>query len=314
MQFAMRCRRVRRCSSLTPAPSGLCAAEPAAHRVGARKCRGGRVPTRAWTSRRPKKISTGHTPLHIACQEGSTEVAACSLMKPVPRSTRGLSRASPLSTLRCKRESSPRHAMTKLLLQRGGATVDIEDNTGRSPLHLAAQNCAAGLVEALLAGGASVDRESSRGLTALECAIYGATSSWPQFHTTIEVLLARGAAFSKTHKWNGQTALHAVAYLGRQELVARGAAKDEAFYLQTGDGLINQVRSMEMAYEAQAAAYGSARRPISWSRTCGSGQPRHGWMQARVAAHHSAWLAAPKLIGKLGNVPRSCTGSGSPST
>jgi hypothetical protein len=230
-------------------------------------------------------------------------------MKPAPRSTRGLSRASPLSTLRSKRESSPRHAMTKLLLQRGGATVDIEDNTGRSPLHLAAQNCAAGLVEALLAGGASVDRESSRGLTALECAIYGATSSWPQFHTTIEVLLARGAAFSKTHKWNGQTALHAVAYLGRQELVARGAAKDEAFYLQTGDGLINQVRSMEMAYEAQAAAYGSARRPISWSRTCGSGQPRHGWMQARVAAHHSAWLAAPKLIGKLGNVPRSCTGS-----
>ena len=228
---------------------------------------------------------TGHSALHVAAHFGLFEAAELLIQKGCEVDARTNIGHTPLHLAALHDQP----LVAKLLLKSGRAAVDVEDNTGRRPLHLAAQRCAAEVVEALLSAGASLDAVSSRGLMALECALYGASPSSRQLHATVEVLLAGGASAWSAHKWNGQSALHVAAFLGQQEcvemLVSRGAIKDETFYLQTGDGLATRACSLELSGEPQAAAYKAAARVAPG---CLDAYLRLGGVQVQMGASEDA--------------------------
>mmetsp|Transcript_98697 Transcript_98697/g.159081 ORF Transcript_98697/g.159081 Transcript_98697/m.159081 type:complete len:203 (-) Transcript_98697:1632-2240(-) len=154
--------------------------------------------------------------------------------------------------------------MVRLLLEQGGAGVDVQDNTGRRPLHFAAQNNAHDIVKMLLAAGASVECVSQRGLTPLDVAAYAAPlPGQKESLDTVQALLAAGALGTTPHPWNAQTALHAAAFLGRQRVVdvllEHGGSNDANSYLQFGDGIGERARATRKPNEeAQAAAYEGA--------------------------------------------------------
>ena len=63
---------------------------------------------------------------------------------------------------------------------------------------------------------------------------------------SVAALLRAGASVTTAHPWNGQTAAHAAAFLGREELVdlllRHGAVEDSRLCLQTGDGIGERAR------------------------------------------------------------------------
>ena len=184
------------------------------------------------------QTATGNSALHMAAQSGFLEEALLLLQSRCNVDARTVTGHTPLhlAATYCQ------HEMADMLLTRGRASVDAEDNTGRRSLHFAVQHGAHETVKVLLAHGSSVDKPSSRGLTPLDVAAYAAPPPGrPESLASMQALLSRGASVTSAHPWNGQTALHAAAFLRRQSVVdlllGHGAVKDCRFWLQMGDGL-----------------------------------------------------------------------------
>lgn len=88
----------------------------------------------------------------------------------------------------------------------GGALIDEPDNSGFTPLHLAASGGYPDVVETLIASGSRVNSKTNDGQTPLHCA---ASRDRPQI---VELLIANGAEVNAQS--NGGTPLHNAARKG----------------------------------------------------------------------------------------------------
>ena len=124
------------------------------------------------------------------------------------------------------------------MLLEWNASVAAADNRGRVALHAAATGGASDVVAALLARGAAPAVAAAGGLTPLDLAVYAPPPPAASFTdgSTIDALVAGGAAVARAHPWSGQTALHAAAFLARWSqawlLKRRGAEEDSGYHLQ----------------------------------------------------------------------------------
>jgi hypothetical protein len=87
----------------------------------------------------------------------------------------------------------------------------------------------------------------------------------------------------QAHPLNGQTALHAAAFLGQQEvidmLLGHGAPKDTRFFMQTGDGLGERDREFFFGERARDAFFFGA-----------------STLPAQAAAYQAAIRASPQNL------------------
>ncbi|KAF7715218.1 Uncharacterized protein PECH_008712 [Penicillium ucsense] len=109
------------------------------------------------------------------------------------------------------------HGQVLSVLLRAGADPTIPDNTGLTPLHFAAQNGHAGLVQQLLASTPSnrdLVRQATRmGETALHLAVQARQT------TMVQVLLEHAPHVVNDQDLQGRTALHLACESNQQELV-----------------------------------------------------------------------------------------------
>nr|5H76_A Chain A, DARPin,Immunoglobulin G-binding protein A [synthetic construct]5H76_B Chain B, DARPin,Immunoglobulin G-binding protein A [synthetic construct]5H76_C Chain C, DARPin,Immunoglobulin G-binding protein A [synthetic construct] len=98
------------------------------------------------------------------------------------------------------------------ILMANGADVNAADNTGTTPLHLAAYSGHLEIVEVLLKHGADVDASDVFGYTPLHLAAY-----WGHLEI-VEVLLKNGADVNAMDS-DGMTPLHLAAKWGYLEIV-----------------------------------------------------------------------------------------------
>jgi ankyrin repeat protein len=197
------------------------------------------------------------------------------------------------------------------LLLEAGASPHARDNLQQQPLHLAAGQTKSGapdLVTALLQQGAPVNDVCARGLTPLDIAVYRDAPL-----ATINALLRAPGAKVSPHDWNNQTALHAAAFLGRQNmvdmLVEHGSRPDARMHLQTGDGLRERAHGFFQgrlglsSLLALQAAYGMA------AREAGSEMDAHvelaallrlGEVQARVEARSEHTRTGEAVVASAG--------------
>mmetsp|Transcript_17316 Transcript_17316/g.31559 ORF Transcript_17316/g.31559 Transcript_17316/m.31559 type:complete len:502 (+) Transcript_17316:1-1506(+) len=179
------------------------------------------------------------------------------------------------------------------MLLDSSASVDIQDSTGCTPLHLAAHAGSAKIVRSLLEYGAAVNKTSSQELTALDMVAYGTPPDPKALDcsvevaslSTIAVLASFSGSASIVHPWNGQTALHVMAYLGLDSLVPPEATKDCRFHLQRGDGIEARLTSAFVPKQGRAhlQAYETAIRLAPTSVTVAA-YLRLGAARARLKA------------------------------
>jgi ankyrin repeat protein len=98
------------------------------------------------------------------------------------------------------------------LLERG-ANVDVVDNSGWTPLHVAAHHGHRDIVALLLRSGANVDAVDNNGWTPLHHAAHDG-------HRDIVALLLEGGANVNAATNNGRTPLHVAAHDGHRDIVA----------------------------------------------------------------------------------------------
>ena len=133
----------------------------------------------------------------------------------------------------------------KELLQRG-ASVDLRDLEGSTPLMMAALSRQHAMVRLLLECKASIDLQDAQGLTALT------TAAWEGDQESVQELLQAGANTELRHK-DGLAALHVAEDLGHAaiaELIRQHAATPPASV------------AMALPDEVRAAAYDGKLQPI----------------------------------------------------
>jgi len=225
------------------------------------------------------QTASGNTALHMAAQRGSLEAAELLVKSGQCEVNACTARGHTPLHLAVEHQ----HPAVALLLLQSGAATDCSDNIGHQPLHLAATLGSPELVHLLLQHGASVNEACSRGYRPLDIAILRESPS-----ACLEALLSKGAAVTP-HPWNNQTALHAAAFLGRQDavdlLLAHGANADARLHLQRGDGMGERqgaahLETRARAYEAAISAAASQ----SDAQTQLAAQGRLGAVQMQLAA------------------------------
>jgi len=201
------------------------------------------------------RTTVGYTPLHVASQAGSVEVARLLLEDAgadVDERTHDGMTALHLAV------ENRQFAMTTLLLQKGAA-ANTKNRDGHTPLHLAAINHGPPeLLFSLLVHGASVDAACSRGFTPLDVAVLHQAPA-----ASIEALLYTDAAI------DGETLL---------EMLTAQRANARLAHVPTGVGL----------GEAREEAYATALCAFSG----GGGQ---GGRQMRLAALHRLGAAQARF-------------------
>ena len=148
------------------------------------------------------------TPLHWAASRGYTACLVVLLKYKPDVNARDAKGHSPLG----EAASSGNPDVAKILLDHG-ADVAAADNDGRAPLHTAAENGRIEFARALLARGADVNMRDKWGRTPL---YWAATRDAPDM---ARFLVERGAKVKTVDK-DGRTPLHVAAY-GRHTEVAR---------------------------------------------------------------------------------------------
>jgi len=151
-----------------------------------------------------QKDKKGNTPLHLAVRSKTTRYPALA------------------------KQTSSENQIVRFLIERG-AKINLANNEGKTPLHVAARCCNDEGIEILLDAGARVDAVDTQGWTPL----HDAARKSP---TGIEILIRAGADIEAQSKF-GRTPLHVAAnYNGAKQantLLDRGAnihAKDDYGY------------------------------------------------------------------------------------
>ena len=141
---------------------------------------------------------SGKTPLHLAASNGMIEVAQFLLQH--HSADANLLDARRQTALHCavRRAHDARRMRRRddyeevaLLMMKRGATPDVRDETGSTPLHLAAAHQYYRVAESLLSGGASTRMRNAAGKTALEMV--------PEFDVGMKQLFLKYAAFSSSY-------------------------------------------------------------------------------------------------------------------
>lgn len=187
------------------------------------------------------KDKNGYTSLHFACCAGSPEIVNILLSKGAKvknDSIHGLTVlhfAASISTAitlindqAVVASSDDRRSEVVKILLNNGIDVDVKDEDGFTPLHIAALRNNFGFVNILLDNGANIDAEANDGSTALHCST---ENNSPE---TLKVLLDRKAKIDAKNKL-GHTPLHVAALRGKLEIVntlitegAKADAQDES--------------------------------------------------------------------------------------
>ena len=115
-------------------------------------------------------------------------------------------------------------------LVKHGANVNAKDDTGETPLHVAAFLSRASSVEALLAARADPNARDRLGKTPLHNASTPQPTASPENAARTIHLLVTGGADPNAHEANGNTPLHLAALIGSvlasRTLLSEGARVD----------------------------------------------------------------------------------------
>ena len=121
----------------------------------------------------------GNTALHVAAEEGNSEIAEVLIAYGADVDARNVSGFTPLiDCARCCDESEPcGHLQTMRILLNHGASVDMGDCADHTPLHYAAREQNGDAIDLLMQRSQSpIECVTKRGSTPLHCAIGAA---WP---------------------------------------------------------------------------------------------------------------------------------------
>ncbi|XP_040292253.1 ankyrin repeat and SOCS box protein 16 [Bufo bufo] len=148
---------------------------------------------------------TRATPLHVASVRGLEEHVALYLSLGADPCARNREGETPLNAA-CAACDSPQHfarylRVAEMLLKAGG-DPGMPGKKGHGPLHNASSNCHLRLVQLLLDHGASVNVTNSAGYTPLDCALQVCTD-YPecQPHQLVQTLFNHGAAPPSVKMW-----------------------------------------------------------------------------------------------------------------
>ena len=144
--------------------------------------------------------SEGDTALHRACLEANPKVVAALLEGGVNPNTRNENGATPLVYVAGRKGQASVKII--MLLLHAGADPNAQTDDGCFPLYVAATESSPAAIEALLAGGATLDSDEGCGETALAAAVYNGKAD------TAAALLKAGAnpnaRISPTHEDPGR--------------------------------------------------------------------------------------------------------------
>jgi ankyrin repeat protein len=160
------------------------------------------------------------TPLHSASLYGRPDIARVLLDHGATMNSEDNSGRTPLHLVAEGKYNleQDRIRVVQLLLERG-ADVNALDNAGRTPLHVASYNWRAELVQVLLDGNATTNSKNYRRRTPLHAVAEGGNyHSRGKDVLVAQLLLGRGAGVDVVDDHN-QTPLHLASYLGRIEMV-----------------------------------------------------------------------------------------------
>lgn len=169
------------------------------------------------------KDSTGRFPIHNLCERKNSGALLLTLLKKDPRQVNAVAQSGD--------KCSPLHLSVKatdkesiILLLKLGAKTTLTDKEGRTPLHYAAENNAAGIAEILLRHDANaINSRDALGRTPFltACAVYSRYSSpsTVQSQKTILRVLAENGANIKALDRSRQTGMHLAAKNGSEEVV-----------------------------------------------------------------------------------------------
>ncbi|KAM4623266.1 ankyrin repeat and SOCS box protein 16 [Discoglossus pictus] len=148
---------------------------------------------------------TRATPLHVAAARGLEEHTALYLSLGADPCARNREGETPLNSA-CAASDCPQHfgryyRVADMLLKAGG-NAGTPGKKGHGPLHNASSNCHLRLAQLLLDHGASVNVENSAGYTPLDCALQ-VCADYPecQPHQLVRMLLNHGATPSGAKMW-----------------------------------------------------------------------------------------------------------------
>ncbi|XP_063815986.1 ankyrin repeat and SOCS box protein 16 [Pseudophryne corroboree] len=148
---------------------------------------------------------TRATPLHVASVHRLKEHVALYLSLGADPCARNREEETPLNAA-CAASDSPQYfghifRVAEMLLKAGG-NPDTPGKKGHGPLHNASSNCHLRLVQMLLDHGASVNVTNSAGYTPLDCALQ-VCSDYPecQPHQLVQTLLNHGSTPSSVKMW-----------------------------------------------------------------------------------------------------------------
>ena len=179
------------------------------------------------------KDKDGWTALHLAVLKGHTQVVEVLLKGDVDVEQKTERyRSSALALAAQDGQTSTVNGLLK-----AGASFNVSDINGYTPLHTASGRGHVGVVETLLKAGASIGGRNNEGLTPLHCA------SWRGHVGVVETLLKAGASFDLRTE-SGYTALIRSAYWGHKritELLLAAGADIRATSKTFGGTVLNEV-------------------------------------------------------------------------
>ncbi|KAK7957652.1 hypothetical protein PG988_012500 [Apiospora saccharicola] len=198
----------------------------------------------------------GESPLHLAAASGFAEILQFLLeTKATDIELRDTSRdATPLSlAARWRRRDAVR------LLASQGASLDVRDNTGWTPLHWAVHHGDKLLVRYLVGDLAGVDlleaRDDGYGLTVLMMAAVNGD-------TDMVALLLNSGASTAAKDDEGRTALHHAARNGREAVVEALVDHGADITAETNDGRRPEQLALDAGYEETADLF-TGQIPVS---------------------------------------------------